>query len=171
MIQNMAWGVEELEVCERVALAVHAGVDIISGSYDIEAAKEAYRRGKEGYYTTQGHKVPEGYTVEQVTLSDQALTQAAAHTLKEKFELGLFENPYRDPRKAVEVVATKKDWENAADVHRKSVVLLKNQEALQKLPTKRPLFPAQARSLRSQKPSMTEEEKSLPILTLLWPGK
>ena len=74
IVQNMAWGVEELEVCERVALAVHAGVDIISGSYDIEAAKEAYRRGKEGYYTTQGHKVPEGYTVEQVTLSDQALT-------------------------------------------------------------------------------------------------
>ena len=130
IVQNMAWGVEELEVCERVALAVHAGVDIISGSYDIEAAKEAYRRGKEGYYTTQGHKVPEGYTVEQVTLSDEALTQAAAHTLREKFELGLFENPYRDPRKAVEVVATKKDWENAADVHRKSVVLLKNQGTL-----------------------------------------
>lgn len=130
IVQNMAWGVEELEVCERVALAVHAGVDIISGSYDIEAAKEAYRRGKEGYYTTQGHKVPEGYTVEQVTLSDQALTQAAAHTLKEKFELGLFENPYRNPEKAVEIVATKKDWDNAADVHRKSVVLLKNQEVL-----------------------------------------
>ena len=31
--------------------------------------------------------MPEGYTVEQVTLSDEALTQAAAHTLKEKFEL------------------------------------------------------------------------------------
>lgn len=30
----------------------------------------------------------------------------------------------------MEVVATKKDWENAADVHRKSVVLLKNQGAL-----------------------------------------
>ena len=30
----------------------------------------------------------------------------------------------------MEVVATKKDWENAADVHRKSVVLLKNQGTL-----------------------------------------
>lgn len=130
IVQNMAWGVEELEVCERVALAVYAGVDIISGSYDIEAAKEAYRRGKEGYYTVQGHKVPKGYTVEQITLSDEALIRAAAHTLREKFELGLFENPFRDPEKAVEIVATKKDWENAADVHRKSVVLLKNQEAL-----------------------------------------
>ena len=53
----MAWGVEELEVCERVALAVHAGVDIISGSYDIEAAKRSlperkrrllYRPGTQG---------------------------------------------------------------------------------------------------------------------------
>ena len=35
----MAWGVEELEVCERVALAVHAGVDIISGSYDNRGCK------------------------------------------------------------------------------------------------------------------------------------
>ena len=85
----MAWGVEELEVCERVALAVHDTRSRVSGSYDIEAAKEAYRRGKEGYYTAQEHKVPEGYTVEQVTLSDEDLTQAAAHTLKEKFELGL----------------------------------------------------------------------------------
>lgn len=128
--QFMAWGVEELEVCERVALAVNAGVDIISGSYDLEDAREAYRRGKEGYYTTQGHPVPEGYTAEQITLSDEALTRAAERTLREKFELGLFENPYRDPKKAVEVVADKKDWEEAAEVHRKSVVLLKNDQVL-----------------------------------------
>ena len=65
IMQMMAWGVEELEICERAALAINAGVDIISGSYDLEDAKEAYRRWKEGYYTKQGHEVPKGYTAEQ----------------------------------------------------------------------------------------------------------
>lgn len=130
IVQMMAWGVEDLEVCERVALAINAGVDIISGSYDLECAKEAYERGKNGYYTTQGHKVPEGYTAEQITLSGEALTRAAERTLKEKFELGLFENPYRDPEEAVLVVETKKHWEDALSVHRKSVVLLKNDGVL-----------------------------------------
>lgn len=106
--QMMAWGVEELEICERAALAVNAGVDIISGSYDLEDAKEAYRRWKEGYYTVQGHKVPEGYTAEQITLSEEALTRAVERTLIEKFQLGLFENPYRNPEEAVKIVAIRK---------------------------------------------------------------
>lgn len=130
IIHNMAWGVEALEPCERVALAMNAGVDIISGSYDIEEAKEAYRRGQCGYYTTGGHTVPKGYTAADVTISDEVLNRAVENTLKEKFALGLFENPYRDPSHAVEVVATKKHWEDAADVHRKSVVLLKNDNVL-----------------------------------------
>lgn len=130
IVQMMAWGVEELEVCERVALAVNTGVDIISGSYDLDNAKEAYERGQNGYYTTQGHPVPEGYTVEQITLSEEALTRAAERTLTERFELGLFENPYRDPAKAVEIVATQKHWDDAMDIHRKSVVLLKNDGTL-----------------------------------------
>lgn len=130
IIHMMAWGVEELEECERVALAMNAGVDIISGSYDLNAAKEAYRRGVCGYYTTEGHAVPEGYTVEDVTISEETLNRAAERTLTEKFALGLFENPYRDPQRAVEVVATESHWEAAADVHRKSVVLLKNEAVL-----------------------------------------
>lgn len=128
IIHMMAWGVENLEECERVAVAINAGVDIISGSYDIEQAKEAYRRGKSGYYET--HEIPEGYSVEDITISDETLDRAVERTLTEKFALGLFENPYRDPKNAVEVVATKKHWEDAAKVHRQSVVLLKNDNVL-----------------------------------------
>ena len=43
---------------------------------------------------------------------------------------GLFENPYRDPKKAAEVIADPSDWDKAMDVHRKSVVLLKNDGVL-----------------------------------------
>lgn len=124
---KMAWGVEELDVPSRIALAINTGVDIISGSLDVFSAKEAYERGQNGYYTTQGHAVPEGYTPDQLVLTEETLNRAVARTLKEKFELGLFENPYRDPAHAVEVVSTKKHWEDAYDAHVKSVVLLKNQ--------------------------------------------
>ena len=63
-------------------------------------------------------------------MSEEALTTAAAHTLKEMFELGVFENPYRDPQTAKEVIANPVHWKHADDVHRKSVVLLKNKEQL-----------------------------------------
>ena len=44
---NMAWGVEMLDVPERIGFAVaNAGVDIISGLFDNEAGMEAYNRGK-----------------------------------------------------------------------------------------------------------------------------
>lgn len=124
---KMAWGVEELDVPSRIALAINTGVDMISGSFDVFSAREAYDRGRNGYYTTQGHTVPEGYTADQLVLTEETLNRAVARTLKEKFELGMFENPYRDPARAVEVVSTKKHWEDAYDVHVKSVVLLKNQ--------------------------------------------
>ena len=95
-----------------------------------QSVREAYDRGQNGYYTTQGHPIPEGYTLEQITLTDAALTRAVERTLKERFELGLFENPYRNPANAVEVIAIKKHWDDAADIHRKSVVLLKNDGTL-----------------------------------------
>ncbi|MCB7059547.1 hypothetical protein LIZ31_16380, partial [Eggerthella lenta] len=117
---------EELDVPSRIALAVNTGVDIISGSLDVFSAREAYERGRNGYYTAQGHPVPEGYRARDLVLTDEALTRAVTRTLKEKFELGMFDNPYRDPAAAEQVVATKKHWDDAYRVHQQSVVLLKN---------------------------------------------
>lgn len=128
IIGKMAWGVEALDEAERTALALNSGVDIISGSLSVAEAKEAYERGQNGYYTTDGNKVPAGYTVEEITLTDEVLTKAVERTLKEMFELGIMDNPYRDGAKAVEIVKTQKHWDDAYDVHRKSVVLLKNED-------------------------------------------
>lgn len=126
---NMAWGVEMLDVPERIGFAVaNAGVDIISGLFDNEAGMEAYNRGKNGYYET--HPLPEGFAKEELTLTDEALDRAVARTLTELFALGMFENPYRDPDEAARIVATPSDWEAAADAHRRSVVLLKNDGTL-----------------------------------------
>ncbi|MGI5893852.1 MAG: glycoside hydrolase family 3 N-terminal domain-containing protein [Candidatus Merdivicinus sp.] len=126
IVHNMKWGVEMLDVPERIGFAVnHVGVDLISGLFDMEEGREAMTRAVNGYYDT--HPIPEGFTKEELVLTREALDRAVTRTLREMFELGMFENPYRDPKNAVEVVTnTRSDWEEAMEVHRKSVVLLKN---------------------------------------------
>ena len=129
IVHNMCWGVEMLDKAERIGFAVnHSGVDVISGNFDYALGKEAYDRGKNDYYET--HEVPEGFTKEQLVLTDEALNRAVARTLQGMFELGLFEDTYRNPKVAVEVAATQSDWDKAMDAHRKSVTLLKNDGTL-----------------------------------------
>ena len=129
IVHNMCWGVEMLDKPERVGFAINnAGVDVISGNFDHAFALEAYNRGKNDYYDT--HEVPEGFTKEQLILPDDVLNRAVGRTLKGMFELGLFEDTYRDAKAAVEVASTQADWDNAMDAHRKSVTLLKNDGTL-----------------------------------------
>ncbi len=129
IVHNMSWGVEMLDEAERIAFAVNnGGVDLISGLFDNERGRQAYERALNGYYDT--HPVPEGFQKEQLVLTDEALNRAVACTLTEMFALGMFENPYREPSEAARVIAYPKDWENAMDIHHKSVVLLKNDGVL-----------------------------------------
>ncbi len=129
IVHNMSWGVEMLDGPERIGFAVkNAGVDVISGLFDNAIGRESYDRAKNGYYDT--HSLPAGFTPDMVTLDDEALDRAVTRTLTEMFQLGMFENTYRDAQKAKEIVATPADWENAARAHRQSVVLLKNDGTL-----------------------------------------
>ena len=129
IVHNMCWGVEMLDKAERIGFAInHAGTDVISGMYDMALGKEAYDRASSDYYET--HAVPDGFTKEQLVLTDEALDRAVTRTMTEMFRLGMFDNPFRDPAKAVEMVANAADWANANEVHRKSVVLLKNDGTL-----------------------------------------
>ncbi len=126
---NMCWGVEALDVPERIGFAVtQSGVDLISGLFDNAEGREAYDRATNCYYDT--HPVPEGFKKEDLVLTDESLDRAVTRTLTEMFALGMFDNPYADPANAAEVAATKSDWDEAALVHRESVVLLKNQDVL-----------------------------------------
>ena len=129
IVHNMNWGVEMLDHPERIGFAINnAGVDVISGLFDNEYGMEAYNRGKNDYYDT--HEVPEGFTKEELVLTDEAINRAVTRTMTEMFELGMFENPYRDAKVAVEVASTQSDWDKAMDAHRKSVTLLKNDNVL-----------------------------------------
>ena len=129
IVHNMKWGVEMLDEPERIGFAINnAGVDLISGLFDNEFGMEAYKRSKNDYY--EKNPVPEGFKKEEIVLTEEAIDRAVTRTLTEMFELGMFENPYRDAKVAVEVASTQSDWDKAMDAHRKSVTLLKNDNVL-----------------------------------------
>lgn len=129
IIHNMCWGVEMLDTAERIGFAVtNGGADLISGLFDNQAGREAYDRAHNGYYDT--HPVPEGFSKDELVLTEDTLNRAVTRTLTEMFALGLFENPYRSPQKAVQIISDPADREKAMNAHRRSVVLLKNNGCL-----------------------------------------
>lgn len=106
-IEMMPWGVEKLSIEERYQKALQAGVDIFSGAADPNTLIEVVRKG---------------------LVKEERINQSVAKLLKEKFELGLFENPYVDVAEATKIVGNQ-DAVAAADLAlRKSIVLLRNDE-------------------------------------------
>lgn len=107
ILSKMAWGVAELSVPERVGRAVMAGTDMIADTNDVGSIREAYLRG---------------------FFSAERLDEAARRLTEEMFALGLFDNPYVDPKQADAVVANDLFAEAAWVAHQKSVVLMKNHD-------------------------------------------
>ena len=58
------------------------------------------------------------------------IDRAVARILRQKFRLGLFENPYVDPERAVRVTHTKEHQDVALRTAREGIVLLKNENKL-----------------------------------------
>ncbi|MHA8051846.1 glycoside hydrolase family 3 protein [Aquirufa sp. ROCK-SH2] len=108
-IEMMPWGVENLSILERYQKALNAGVDIFSGAADPSTLIEVVKKGM---------------------ISEQRINQSVEKLLKEKFELGLFENPYVDVEEAVKTVGNKEATELANLALRKSIVLLRNDQKL-----------------------------------------
>ena len=68
--------------------------------------------------------------VREGKVSEAAVDKAVARNLRLKFLLGLFENPYVDPDRAVKVTNSREHRELAAEAARRSIVLLKNENNL-----------------------------------------
>jgi beta-glucosidase len=60
-------------------------------------------------------------------IPESLIDQAVSRILYQKFQLGLFENPYVDVNKAVQMTDTAEDRALAADAARRSIILLKNE--------------------------------------------
>jgi beta-glucosidase len=100
-----AWGVEELSVAERARKALEAGVDQFGG----EACPEVIVG-----LVQDGH------------VSEERIDISVRRLLREKFVLGLFDDPYLDPEATERVVGHASFQEAGARAQRRSIVLLKN---------------------------------------------
>ena len=106
---GMPWGVEKLSKEDRFAKAINAGVDQIGGTEDSQLIVTA----------VHSHK-----------LSQARVDEAVTRILVQKFQQGLFENPYVDSSVAANVVANEKFQEEALNAQRRSFVLLENKDGL-----------------------------------------
>jgi beta-glucosidase len=105
IITAMPWGVEKLTRVERYAMAVNAGVDLIAGDHNPADLTQAVKDG---------------------LITEERINQSIERLLAESIELGLFENPYRDPEAAQAIADDPISQQIADEAHRKSVVLLRN---------------------------------------------
>jgi beta-glucosidase len=100
-----AWGVERLNQEQRVQKLIEAGVDQLGGENLPEIIVKLVKEGK---------------------LSEYRIDTSIVRLLRLKFQLGLFDNPFVDAKKAGEIVG-KDEFKNAGeDAQRQSLTLLKN---------------------------------------------
>jgi beta-glucosidase len=105
-IEMMPWGAENLTITQRYKRTMEAGVNLYSGSADPAPLLETVKSG----------------------MVDMKLVDNSVYRLlMEKFELGLFENPYVDEESAARFVGSSTLQAKADIALRKSIVLLRNE--------------------------------------------
>ncbi|WSR45670.1 glycoside hydrolase family 3 protein [Kitasatospora purpeofusca] len=97
------WGVEELSVPEQVALTLHAGADQLGGETDPELILGALRSG---------------------AVTEARLDESVRRILRDKFRLGLFDDPYVDVEAAVATVGTPEGRALGRELQARSLVHL-----------------------------------------------
>ena len=103
-----AHGVENLSVQERVAKILHAGCDMFGGEAIPEVVIELVKSGQ---------------------ISEERINTSVKRILKEKFRLGLFDNPYLKAENAA-IVGNEAFMEKGRISQRRSLVLLKNEQSI-----------------------------------------
>jgi beta-glucosidase len=101
-----AWGAEHLSPEDRVLKVIQAGVDQFGGESCPEHIISLVKAGK---------------------LSEKRIDESVRRLLRQKFVLGLFDNPFVDVAKAEQIVG-KEEFRQAGEVaQRRSMTLLKNE--------------------------------------------
>ena len=122
IISQQYYGAEDMTMAERYAAAINAGSDVIGD-------------GPSGFITDPDviAEITEGLTASVTSgmVTDEAFDRATTNRMKSWIDLGMFENPYRDPEesKAVgeEYAQTRED--SKTEFNQKSVVLMKNSDS------------------------------------------
>jgi beta-glucosidase len=105
IFEARAWGVEHLSTSERARKALEAGVDQFGGEACPQVIVELVRSGQ----------VPQA-----------RLDTSVRRLLRDKFRLGLFDNPYLDVEAAGRIAGAAQFRRQGQLAQRKSIVLLKN---------------------------------------------
>ncbi|HTI60079.1 glycoside hydrolase family 3 protein [Mucilaginibacter sp.] len=100
-----AWGVENLNTGERVQRIIDAGVDQFGGENLPDVIVKLVKEGK---------------------VSEKRIDESIVRLLRLKFQLGLFDNPFVDEKKAAEIVGSADFMAAGQDAMRRSLTLLKN---------------------------------------------
>jgi beta-glucosidase len=109
IIGTRAWGLESKSEDDQIAIAVNAGVDVLSGFESNKQIVGLVTSGK---------------------ISAARLDDAVKRLLTEQFRLGLFEDPYVDADRAAYLVGNRAFQMRAEEAQRKSIVLLQNKGGL-----------------------------------------
>jgi beta-glucosidase len=138
-IEMMPWGVENLSILERYKKALEAGVNLFSGTGDPSKLLETVKSG---------------------AVDMKLVDNSVYRLLMEKFELGLFENPYVDEDAAEKIVGNAKFQASANLAMRKSIVLLRNEtKALPLKPTTKIYFESYFQRRGAASPSVVYQPK------------
>jgi beta-glucosidase len=114
IIGSRAWGLEDKSIDEQIIIALEAGTDVLSGFEDNEQILNLVQSGR---------------------ITEARIDASVRRLLAEQFKLGLFENPYVDPDRAVYLVGNRAFQMRAEHAQRKSIVLLENRNDLLPLST------------------------------------
>lgn len=126
-VLRQQWGFQGFTVSDL------GGISGLVGSHHVaatpaEAAALALRAGLDSDLSGYGPALRDALTQHLVPI--EALNQAVARVLRLKFEMGLFENPYVNPKQASWQVRTPAHVQLTRQVAQESVILLKNDRDL-----------------------------------------
>lgn len=125
---------------EGLAMSEGSGITTIVYEHVAKDQKEAgaitLRAGLDvGISFEEAFLQPMLENVKEGKVSMELVDRAVRRILRLKFKLGLFEKPYVEPEKAVQIIHTKESQELALQAAREGIVLLKNENNL--LPLKK----------------------------------
>lgn len=105
ILESPGWGVEDLAPIDRAEKALAAGIDLFGGESNPEWLVELVNSGR---------------------VQEARLDSSVSRLLRDKFLLGLFDDPYVDENAADDLVGSASFVEAGRIAQQKSIVLLKN---------------------------------------------
>jgi beta-glucosidase len=109
VIPAKCWGVEELSARDRLAKIIDAGCDQLGGENDPALLVELVREGR---------------------IKEERIDESVRRLLRDKFRLGLFDDPYVDEAAAVAIAGREEFRRAGAEAQRRSLVLIANDGVL-----------------------------------------